>query len=71
MNATDGAMLVVVLSFSGHPFDPRHFINNAVSNMICSLTFGNRFDYKDQKFKKLLFVVIEGMKEEAGFLPQV
>ncbi|XP_066489192.1 cytochrome P450 2D14-like [Tiliqua scincoides] len=57
-------------SEEGHPFDPQRYINNAVSNVICSLTFGNRFDYKDEKFEKLLLLLGDGLKEEAGFLPQ-
>ncbi|XP_022087533.1 cytochrome P450 2U1-like [Acanthaster planci] len=36
------------------PFDPSHPIHNAVSNIICSISFGFRFDYDDQKLKKLL-----------------
>lgn len=60
-----------MLSSSGHPFDPKSLLTYAVSNVICSLTFGNRFDYKDQKFQKLLHVLGESFKEEAGFFPQV
>ncbi|XP_022087523.1 cytochrome P450 2U1-like isoform X2 [Acanthaster planci] len=36
------------------PFDPSHPIHKAVSNIICSINFGSRFDYDDPKFKKLL-----------------
>ncbi|XP_068949560.1 cytochrome P450 2J2-like [Petaurus breviceps papuanus] len=36
------------------PFDPRFQINNAVSNIICSITFGYRFDYHDVQFRDLL-----------------
>ncbi|XP_066490572.1 cytochrome P450 2D20-like [Tiliqua scincoides] len=57
-------------SEGGHPFDPHSFINNVVSNVINSLTFGNRFDYKDEKFEKLLVLLGEAFEEEAGFLPQ-
>ncbi|KAF7235654.1 Cytochrome P450 2J2 [Varanus komodoensis] len=38
----------------GQPFDPHLQIKNAVSNIICSITFGDRFDYSDSKFHKLL-----------------
>nr|XP_002735624.2 PREDICTED: cytochrome P450 2U1-like [Saccoglossus kowalevskii] len=36
------------------PLDLRPFVNNAVSNVICSLCFGQRFEYDDPKFHKLL-----------------
>uniref|UniRef100_A0A8C3T9H4 Cytochrome P450 n=1 Tax=Chelydra serpentina TaxID=8475 RepID=A0A8C3T9H4_CHESE len=38
----------------GQPFDPHFKINNAVSNIICSITFGDRFEYHDSHFQKLL-----------------
>ncbi|XP_020848775.1 cytochrome P450 2J2-like isoform X2 [Phascolarctos cinereus] len=36
------------------PFDPHFQINNAVSNIICSITFGHRFEYHDSWFRELL-----------------
>ncbi|KAM6938882.1 cytochrome P450 2J2-like [Lycodopsis pacificus] len=41
-------------SHEGKPFDPHLVINNAVSNIICSLVFGHRFEYGDEKFMKLM-----------------
>ncbi|XP_040613077.1 cytochrome P450 2J3 isoform X1 [Mesocricetus auratus] len=38
----------------GRPFDPHFKINNAVSNIICSITFGERFEYHDHQFLELL-----------------
>ncbi|EPY72482.1 cytochrome P450, family 2, subfamily J, polypeptide 34-like protein, partial [Camelus ferus] len=38
----------------GQPFDPNLKIKNAVSNIICSITFGERFDYQDDQFQELL-----------------
>ncbi|NWX71121.1 CP2H2 protein, partial [Alca torda] len=32
------------------PFDPSNFLIHAVSNIICSIIFGDRFDYEDEKF---------------------
>ncbi|NXN66574.1 CP2J2 protein, partial [Himantopus himantopus] len=43
----------------GNPFNPHFKINNAVSNIICSITFGNRFDYQDEDFQKLLKLMDE------------
>ncbi|XP_077005589.1 cytochrome P450 2J2-like [Tamandua tetradactyla] len=38
----------------GQPFDPHFKIHNAVSNIICSITFGERFEYQDGQFQELL-----------------
>ncbi|XP_025068819.1 cytochrome P450 2G1-like [Alligator sinensis] len=38
----------------GSPFDPTLIVTHAVSNVICSIVFGNQFDYKDQKFLTLM-----------------
>jgi cytochrome P450 family 2 subfamily J len=36
------------------PFDPAPVLSNAVSNVICALVFGKRFDYDDEQFHRLL-----------------
>ncbi|KAM9134316.1 cytochrome P450 2H2-like [Pangshura tecta] len=41
------------------PFDPTLFLNHAVSNVICSIVFGDRFDYEDEKFVTLINLVDE------------
>ncbi|XP_074121896.1 cytochrome P450 2J4-like [Sminthopsis crassicaudata] len=46
----------------GQPFDPHFAINNAVSNIICSITFGHRFEYHDSQFRELLKTVENIMK---------
>ncbi|XP_044530715.1 cytochrome P450 2J2-like [Gracilinanus agilis] len=43
----------------GQPFDPHFPINNAISNVICSVTFGNRFEYHDSQFRELLKILDE------------
>ncbi|XP_075792210.1 cytochrome P450 2J2-like isoform X1 [Pelodiscus sinensis] len=45
----------------GQPFDPHFKINNAVSNIICSITFGDRFEYHDNQFQKLLRLLDENL----------
>ncbi|XP_057568626.1 cytochrome P450 2J2-like [Hippopotamus amphibius kiboko] len=44
---------------NGQPFDPHFKINNAVSNVICSITFGERFEYQDSQFQELLRLLDE------------
>ncbi|XP_027286213.1 cytochrome P450 2F2-like [Cricetulus griseus] len=38
----------------GAPFDPRQLLDNAVSNVICSVVFGKRYNYGDPEFLRLL-----------------
>ncbi|XP_059574315.1 cytochrome P450 2G1 [Alligator mississippiensis] len=38
----------------GSPFDPSLAITHSIANIICSIVFGNRFDYKDQNFLNLM-----------------
>ncbi|XP_031233740.1 cytochrome P450 2J3-like isoform X1 [Mastomys coucha] len=45
----------------GQPFDPHFKINNAVSNIICSITFGERFEYHDSRFQELLKLLDKAM----------
>ncbi|XP_063284167.1 cytochrome P450 2D6-like [Pelobates fuscus] len=55
----------------GCAFDPQYLINNAVSNVICSIAFGDRFEYSDAKFQELLSIFEEGLKSQTGLLVQV
>ncbi|XP_069449028.1 cytochrome P450 2J2-like isoform X2 [Ovis canadensis] len=48
-----------LINNKGQPFDPHFTINNAVSNIICSITFGERFDYQDDQFQELLRMLDE------------
>lgn len=57
--------------FLGRPFDLRFLVNNAVCNVIYITIYGERFDYGDETFKKLLHLFENSLNEEAGFLPQV
>ncbi|NXD75465.1 CP2CL protein, partial [Halcyon senegalensis] len=38
----------------GKPFDPTFMLSCAVSNVICSIIFGKRYDYKDKRFLDLM-----------------
>lgn len=39
-----------------------HPIMNAVSNIICSMVFGDRFDYDNKRFAKLLEILNENIR---------
>ncbi|XP_048801325.1 cytochrome P450 2H1-like isoform X12 [Lagopus muta] len=44
------------------PFNPGKFLIHAVSNIICSIVFGDRFDYEDKKFLNLI-ELLEGNRK--------
>ncbi|XP_029427604.1 cytochrome P450 2F3-like [Rhinatrema bivittatum] len=44
------------------PFDPTFVMSKAVSNVICSVVFGNRFDYQDKSFLALLSLINENFQ---------
>ncbi|XP_038058684.1 cytochrome P450 2J6-like [Patiria miniata] len=49
-------------AFNGKPFDPKALLGNAVSNVICSVVFGKRYEYSDKEFQKLLFLLGQNVK---------
>ncbi|KAM6124086.1 cytochrome P450 2J4-like [Pterocles gutturalis] len=55
----------------GNPFNPQYKIYNAVSNIICSITFGNRFDYHDEEFQKLLHLMDETLRLQGTIMSQL
>ncbi|XP_051510950.1 cytochrome P450 2J3-like isoform X1 [Myxocyprinus asiaticus] len=55
----------------GRPFDPRILMNNAVSNVICVLVFGERFEYSDNQFQSLLKNINEAVYLEGGIWAQL
>ncbi|XP_073497207.1 cytochrome P450 2U1 [Phyllobates terribilis] len=48
--------------FGNEGFSPFQIINNAVSNVICSISFGKRFDYEDKEFKMMLAMMSRGLE---------
>ncbi|XP_036035286.1 cytochrome P450 2J3-like [Onychomys torridus] len=50
------------------PFDPNFKITNGVSNIICSITFGKRFEYGDGQFQELLKLSNEVIYLEASMM---
>ncbi|XP_038058682.1 cytochrome P450 2J6-like [Patiria miniata] len=55
---TEAEELVKEMSaFNGKSFNPKHLLGNAVSNVICSVVFGKRYEYTDKEFERLLFLL--------------
>ncbi|XP_069799563.1 cytochrome P450 2F2-like isoform X2 [Dendropsophus ebraccatus] len=52
----------VLRKTNGSPVDPNHHILRAMSNVICSVVFGNRFEYKDEHFQKLVVCVQDNFR---------
>nr|XP_028597798.1 cytochrome P450 2A10-like [Podarcis muralis] len=50
-------MLSPFSTSAGHPFDPTFYLSHAVSNVICFVVFGQRFEYEDKQFVFLLDVI--------------
>ncbi|XP_063793883.1 cytochrome P450 2A5-like [Pseudophryne corroboree] len=46
----------------GTPFEPTSLLQSAVSNVICSIVFGERFDYEDKKIMALLSYITDAFK---------
>ncbi|XP_055513864.1 cytochrome P450 2D26-like isoform X2 [Leucoraja erinacea] len=55
----------------GGPFDPRISLTYATSNIICSIIFGDRFEYNDKWFLGFLHIIAESFVLEGGFWGQV
>ncbi|XP_054429921.1 cytochrome P450 2J2 [Pteronotus mesoamericanus] len=51
---------------NGQPFNPHFKINNAISNIICSITFGKRFEYQDEQFQEMLMLLDEVIRLETS-----
>lgn len=53
------------------PLNPGRFLVHAVSNIICSIVFGDRFDYEDKKFLTLIDWIEENNKLQTSIQAQV
>jgi hypothetical protein len=52
----------VVSNSLGEPCDPTFILGCAPCNVICSIVFQNRFDYKDQEFLTFLDILNENVE---------
>ncbi|OWF36141.1 Cytochrome P450 2J6 [Mizuhopecten yessoensis] len=51
--------LGVIEDQNGKPCNAKNIIQISISNIICSIVFGERFEYNDKKFKNLMFLMNE------------
>ncbi|XP_072168453.1 cytochrome P450 2F3-like [Diadema setosum] len=61
------AFIVKIMKI-GSKFDPGMLLFRAVSNIICSITFGHRYDYSDPRHEKIIKAVNLLFREDSGFL---
>uniref|UniRef100_A0A3B5K4K3 Cytochrome P450, family 2, subfamily N, polypeptide 13 n=1 Tax=Takifugu rubripes TaxID=31033 RepID=A0A3B5K4K3_TAKRU len=64
-------LLEEMRSHGGKPFDPASLFTRAVSNIICQLVMGKRFEYSDHKFQMLLKYLSELLVLEGSFWGQL
>nr|AAI62826.1 Zgc:195056 [Danio rerio] len=54
-------LIAEMLKDEGRPMNPQHAVQNALSNIICSIVFGDRFDYNNKRFEYLLKILNESI----------
>ena len=59
----------VVANERGSPVCINGLINKAVANAICSIVFGKRFEYDDEKFHNFVFAITETVINK--YIPKV
>uniref|UniRef100_A0A3B3VJR0 Cytochrome P450 2J2-like n=1 Tax=Poecilia latipinna TaxID=48699 RepID=A0A3B3VJR0_9TELE len=55
----------------GKPFSAQALINNAVSNIICCLVFGSRYEYNDKQYQTILENLNEILRLQEGLWVQI
>ena len=54
--------LDVIKSKNGDAFDISDLVHTSISNVICSIALGERFEHNDEKFKRLTMAVSDNLK---------
>ncbi len=54
-------LVEAISQFESKPFDPNELFKVSVSNIICSILFGERFDYESPAFKKYMVDLNENL----------
>ncbi|XP_072285410.1 cytochrome P450 2G1-like [Pyxicephalus adspersus] len=58
-----GFLVAEIKTFKEKSMDPTNLLLQAVSNVICSVVFGNRFEYDNRSFEQLLTLFGETFKD--------
>ncbi|XP_004648027.1 cytochrome P450 2A13-like isoform X2 [Octodon degus] len=59
----EAGFIVEALRSTGGTFiDPTFYISQAIANVICSIVFGDRFDYEDKEFLSLLSMMLQSFQ---------
>lgn len=58
-----GYLLEELHKVKGAPIDPTSYLSRTVSNVICSIVFGKRFNYEDKCFQNLMKMINETFVE--------
>ncbi|XP_051955727.1 cytochrome P450 2B4-like isoform X2 [Xyrauchen texanus] len=64
-------LIAEMLKAEGKPTNPQHAIHNAVSNIICSIVFGDRFEYDNKRFEYLLNILNENFMLAGSSVGQI
>uniref|UniRef100_A0A8C5R2S2 unspecific monooxygenase n=1 Tax=Leptobrachium leishanense TaxID=445787 RepID=A0A8C5R2S2_9ANUR len=56
---------------NGQPVDPTYYFSKAVSNVISSVVFGNRFEYEDKEYLRLLNLLNQLFRDFSSVWAQV
>ncbi|XP_033627382.1 cytochrome P450 2U1-like [Asterias rubens] len=64
------ALMDEMVKFDGKPFNPKTLLSNAVSNVVCAVVLGQRYEYSDRRFTELLSLLSRNVQllGPAGFL---
>ena len=65
------SLSLVLYPPSGAPLDPTFIFQCITANIICSIVFGERFDYKDRQFLRLLDLFYQTFSLISSFSSQV
>uniref|UniRef100_A0A8C5R2L9 unspecific monooxygenase n=1 Tax=Leptobrachium leishanense TaxID=445787 RepID=A0A8C5R2L9_9ANUR len=56
---------------NGQPVDPTYYFSKAVSNVISSVVFGNRFEYEDKEYLRLLNLLNQLFRDFSSVWAQI